>query len=85
MLKNGSIGVIVPWDESFPGSRSLQRKYHDSPKIPAVALDPTHSSGSMREELQGAQGRISVQASFLQSAVPLHHAFSYPWLLCCGN
>lgn len=38
---------------------SEERKNHDSPKILAVALCPAHKSGSVSEELQGAQGRIS--------------------------
>lgn len=44
---------------SLVAMSSEGRKHHDSPKVPAVALCLAHNPGSMCEELQGAQGRIS--------------------------
>lgn len=62
MLKNVRSGVVLPslvvdmFCEMNPSlvvdMSSGERKYHDSPKIPAVALCPAHNSGSMSEGLQ---------------------------------
>lgn len=53
----------------------LQEKGNNSPKILAVALCPAYNSGSVSKELQGGQGRISAQASFLELVVALYYAF----------